>query len=305
MSTDKRGHFGSADLDDLHDSIPDTTEDGACLTGHSSRYENFTNENTCNYRYQACEQAKSNQAIKKRLHGYSTRRRKTLKVSAEGGAYGNYPANYVTELDPPRKGDWHVGGPDRPITRGSIKGGPVTIPRGENFTRGTWPYWNNAHHLISKGTFSSQIEEKGKEDSRVSELIQQCLLVAKYNINHKENMLLIPQDREVATMLGMPAHLQFEESADGKVKKSTADHPVWSEYITVMENGLNKILKSYASTCKGAITKADKQGHDEPKTSLSKEKLVKLSGRLRRIVLRWKKGTLDENARIALEKDFL
>jgi len=51
-----------------------------------------------------------------------------------------------------------------------------------------------------------------KEPSPVDELIQTALLKAKYNVNHKLNMLFIPQDREVAELLNLPRHIQLKNT---------------------------------------------------------------------------------------------
>ena len=200
---DDKGHFGSADLDNLHDSSvqKDTTEGGACLTGHVASFRKFKNKITCNYRYQCYEQAGSESKIKTCLHSYNA---KAVKQEVQTSAYetkagGWAPAYYSLMLPPPRPGDWDVGGPLNPIFRESISKKNVKIPTGMNFTQDTWPYWNNAHHLIPKGLFRSVILELELD---VSTLMQTALLKAQYNINHKKNMFMLPQDKEVAKILG-------------------------------------------------------------------------------------------------------
>lgn len=51
------GHFGDAELNDLHLTVKNTTEGGACLTGHTGDFSGFKNKVSCNCRYQAYEQA--------------------------------------------------------------------------------------------------------------------------------------------------------------------------------------------------------------------------------------------------------
>jgi hypothetical protein len=295
----EEGHFGSNKLDKLHKRL-EGTESGACLTGHEASFKNRSGKFTCNYRYQAYEHADNNGAIKSRLHDYSTRKRKKIATSApEGGDHGRYPSHYSTLIRPPRKGDWDIGGPVTSITRRSIAGERVTIKATMNFTQDTWPYWNNAHHLIPKGTLKARVLE---EESRVSDLIQQCLLKAKYNINHKKNMLLLPQDREVARILNLPRHLQLQH-ADGSVRIEVANHPVYNLMALQIEGGLNTIIKSYAATCKDALTKAKKKKHRVPKASLDKAKLEKLSKTLLDMILNWSgPQSLDAKAKALLDK---
>ena len=291
----QKGHYGRKGLSKLHDKIPDTTDDGACLTGHQASFKNYKPEATCNYRFQAYKQALANRAIKRRLHSYSTKLTSRIDTSAPKGKNGRYPARYCADIPPPRKRDWHLDGADRDITRPTFKGGSVTVPMNKNFSQDTWPYWNNAHHLIPKGTLKARILE---EDVKVSNLIQQCLLEAKYNINFKVNMLFLPQDREVAEILNVPRHLQLRHP-DGSVKIEVANHPVYNKMALEVDNGLNDIIKSYATTCKNAI----KKDHKKPNAKLDKKKLEKLSKKLLRMILRWK-GTgglsLDAKAKKAL-----
>lgn len=278
MSTEQKGHYATKKLKGLHVKVGDATEGGACLTGHHASYSKKRGACTCNYRYQAYKQAESNGAIKNKLHSYSTKLRSPIATSAPKGKNGRFPSHYCTSISPPGPRDWHLGGPPKDITRKNFRSRSVPVKATMNFTQDTWPYWNNAHHIIPKGTLKDRITE---EDAAVSDLIQQCLLEAKYNINHKINMLLMPQDLEVARILGMPRHLQLQHT-DGGVSVAIGNHPEYNQEVRDVARGLDSIVKDYAKICKDAITKAKKK-HKIPKAQLSKKKLEALSRR----VLKW------------------
>ena len=82
MSTEQKGHYATKKLSGLHKKVADTTEGGACLTGHQASFKNKNGKCTCNYRYQGYEYSKSNGAIKNKLHGYSTKLRSNVATSA-------------------------------------------------------------------------------------------------------------------------------------------------------------------------------------------------------------------------------
>lgn len=274
------------------------TEGGACLTGHMTRHANFRGKCSCNYRYQALEQAKSHSKIKERLHSYNKKLMglhieyvngiPTLGEWKESGIF--FPQKYSTKIPVPQLGDWDVGGPKREIKRDSLttkaslnNTNTQTIKIGHNFTQETWPYWNNAHHLIPKGTFASLIvdEEHGP-------FLEKGLLKAKYNINHKINMLLLPQDKEVAKILDMPRHIQFKVGDDSEIVASAFNHPV---YNAMVKDDLKKIIKEYAEIVKEKKCEA-------ADFELDKTKLEQLSADLLNLALSWSDGmSLDSHAK--------
>jgi hypothetical protein len=268
MATDKEGHFGAPALDKLH-KPKDGTEDGACLTGHFADYKNKKNPHSCNYRYQAVEQAKSSSTIKAHLHSYKVGDRRIRTSAFSPGAKVDDPSflkYYLRFIRGPRQeGDWHVTGPNRVITRETITGPMGVIQPGHNFTNAAWPYWNNAHHLIPKGTFSDMI----KRMDAVSDIIQKALLKAKYNINHKRNMLLLPQDKLVARMLGLARHIRLgEDKNKGNVY---TDHP---EYNDLVSSKLELIMFDYKNL---AMSKVNPKKHGIPNVDLDKTRLENLS----------------------------
>jgi hypothetical protein len=287
MSNDN-GHSGSAELDDLHTSVNKSTEGGACLTGHEGNFKNFGRKNSCNYRYQAYEQAQTESRIEDRLHSYKSATisapLETSAFKAESGKMS--PSHYCATLPIPQDGDWDITGPNRDITRVKFAGKTVKIPQGRNFTQDTWPYWNNAHHLVPKGTLMELIH---KEPSPVDELIQTSLLKAKYNVNHKLNMLFIPQDREVAELLNLPRHIQLKDNDEPGLSAICTDHPLYNQMVREIKTGLKTIIADYRRICDQAID-AVKGTHENPNPSLDKTKLEKLSETLLKMLLGWGMG---------------
>lgn len=281
-------HFIFSPNTDAHKCVANSTEGGACLTGHHDAvHEGFKNSESCNFRYQGLEQAKSEARIKKYLHSYNDNIHMLSPKYPEGvptSAYaakstGNMtPAWYCSHLEVPRLGDWDVGGPNRNITRGRFVGEDDTILRQENFTRGKWPYWNNAHHLIPKGTIVKIIRESG---ASVGPLIEAGLLRAEYNINHKINMLLMPQDKEVGAILDMPRHIQNKDGDAPNIKSACTNHPVYNEMVINLKQGLRPIVNEY----KKNVKEAQKAKCEKPDYKLNKSKLEELSKDLLDIIL--------------------
>lgn len=288
---EKSGHFGSQALDDLHRPVKNSTEDGACLAGHQGNFNRFRNKVSCNYRYQAYEQAKAEARIKERLHHYKmvviNADLKTSAYDTEAG--GKAPAHYCAALPPPEDGDWDIDGPNRDILRTTFRvddkgvAKSLKVPKKQNFTQDTWPYWNNAHHLIPKGTLKAEIL---KEHAPVDELIQQALLSAHYNVNHKVNMLFLPQDREVAQVLSLPRHIQLKDDDAPDLEAMCTDHPVYNQMVREMDAGLKSIISSYRSICDNAVKEVEGT-HDVPNAKLDKAKLEQLSRDLLDILLQW------------------
>jgi len=299
----KDGHFGDAELKDLHDPQKNATENGACLTGHQGSFSNFKPKVSCNYRYQAYEQADSHGEIKARLHRYNDDLpKRRIQTSAYPGIErGMNPSHYCSHLAIPEPGDWDVGGPYRTVRRTAFDKSKVKIRARYNFTQDTWPYWNNAHHLIPKGTLAEVISN---QDEKVSNVMQKALLKAKYNVNHKKNMLMIPQDREVAELLHLPRHIQLKENDAPDLAAMCTDHPVYSKMVVEMLTGLNQIINDYKGICDQEIQKNPQ--HKIPDATLDKARLEELSLRLLRIILDWGAGigggSLDKKADRAMKK---
>lgn len=276
------GHFGDAALDELHlDPASTKPDDGACLTGHLASYKDKKNEKSCNYRWQCYVENQANSKISRRLHTYvgrfpEARRRSDFTVRNPK----DWLMDYCFFVPKPEFGDWHIGGPYRDITRRSFRGREVTIAEGENFTRALWPYFNNAHHIIPKGTLKRMIAEQGEDASNI---IQKALLKAKYNVNHGYNMIFLPMDKKIGSVLRLPRHLE---------RRALQSHPVYDDYVRLKnklnlkeEQDLVDIMNDYSQAAKDARDKQKK--HKIPNAALSKAKLVQLQEDLLEIILEW------------------
>ncbi|MEM9801278.1 MAG: AHH domain-containing protein, partial [Planctomycetota bacterium] len=211
----KSGHFGDAELDELHDVIDGGREEGACLTGHLADFKKRRNQVSCNYRWQCYEGNQADSSITERLERYKdvehkARYRTDLRVTKTT----DWLLKYCFFVPAPEEGDWDIGGPSKDLKRRTFAGTKTKIPAGENFTSALWPYYNNAHHIIPKGTLKSEIAA-----TNVSDIVQKGLLKAKYNINHAKNMIFLPMDKRIGQILHLPRHLEFR----GKMSHPTYD----------------------------------------------------------------------------------
>jgi hypothetical protein len=141
------------------------------------------------------------------------------------------------------------------------------VPQGKNFTNWVWPYWHNAHHLIPKGTFNAQIEAIA--NARVRKLVRQQMLVAEYNINHFRNVMILPQDKEVARLLKLPRHLILEDGAKSQSNPEYFDHKAYNANVKVH---LNSILDQYKKAVQKDVC-------NPPSAKASRTRLEKLSDR--------------------------
>jgi hypothetical protein len=257
---------------------------GACLTGHKSKY---TKSDSCSYRWQAKEESKASRTsvydkdpqwkdVKKDVHA----NREDARKGTPDGFLGTssywtkrrrlYPGGYAQKIAMPNKGDWYVGGPtkDRSLRKASGRG---YVAKGKNFEHVLWPYWNNAHHLIPKGTLKAQIEHKGIT-TRCQKLIKGALLKAKYNVNRHVNVILLPMDKEVGIVLGLPRHLILEDESTVVEQSPKFDHKA---YNNTVETELRKIVDQYKEK---AQPEADKDCVS-PSFTLTKTQLERLSKR--------------------------
>ncbi|OJH39239.1 AHH domain-containing protein [Cystobacter ferrugineus] len=265
MATDE--HVTNPDGTSPHVAVKENTEGGACLTGHDSTLS----QNSCAYRWQALTESKKNRTS---LYNKTPTAGALLKPASPGflatSAYlskrGNlHPSEYSTHIRLPQDGDWHLDGPLRDDMKDAAE---KDIPRGQNFTKHTWPYWHNSHHLIPKGLFNETIAKI--EDADCQTLLRLALLRAEYNINHHINVIILPQDMEVARVLGLPRHLILEDGSWMVEKSPKFDHMAYNLNV---EDRLKPIIDEYKDACDKELRKKC----DTSKFKLSKRKLERLS----------------------------
>ncbi|MCP3163422.1 AHH domain-containing protein [Myxococcus sp. QH3KD-4-1] len=110
-----------------------------------------------------------------------------------------------------------------------------------NFETMYWPYWNNAHHMIPKGTLNSMIESV-PDDARLANLIRAGLLKGLYNVNHYENVILLPMDKEVGIHLQLPRHLSLDDESDAFDEAPKFNHVAYNAKV---ETRLDTILQRF------------------------------------------------------------
>lgn len=243
---------------------------GSCLWGHNAKHQE---NKSCAYRWQAHLHAIATKDIYHRYKSVTFEKFDTSAYPTKKG--GMYPAHYIGTLAVPKDGDWDVTGPPRDVKRKNFAGDTVTIPKGENFHKDTWPYWNNAHHLIPKGTLVSKIDDETASTPAIGTFVKKALLVAKYNVNEKVNMMFLPQDKEVARILRIPRHLTLMHTDGPKKLPECFDHALYNLFVAAK-------LKAIIGTYKKAFADAKKKNekHPEKAGNLDKTKLEKLSKQL-------------------------
>ena len=260
-------------------------EGGSCLAGTC---RGTYVKKSCSYRWQSLEESKASRTSvynkdpkwqKIENHVLSEREKRHDKLAGEmlgTSSYWTkkrkrYPGNYSFQIAlPEHKGDWYVGGPlkDRSLRKVGSRG---YVPKGRNFEQMLWPYWNNAHHIIPKGTLNSSINDaKAVPNFRTRALLKGALLKAEYNVNHFKNVMLLPMDKEVAIVLKLPRHLVLEDETTIVEATAKFDHV---GYNNTIKKSLRRVILDYSRTCDQELSKTCV----EPSFSLSKRKLEKLS----------------------------
>jgi len=239
-----KDHISQQTLDDLHaDSVQKGIagiDQGACLTGHDTAYQ----EVSCAYRWQAHMVAKEREGKLGSTH-YNVRAVDErflfgINTNAYKARSGNFhPSQYIAKISIPQDGDWDLDGPKRLVPRKTFLNQPRDIQPHTNFKDCYNPYWHNSHHMIPKRLFNNMVDETGRGEGASPDcpmIIRSCLLEAKYNINHKINMIILPQDKEVGEILKLPRHLILLEEGDGEdvdaeLRKEMMSHVEYDNFV--------------------------------------------------------------------------
>lgn len=277
-------HIADADLMAFHEKASKSTEGGKCLWGHKANYA----AQSCSYRYQSHEKAKES-SEKKLYHSYKDKLADGTLGEVDTSAYetnsgGHYPPYYSAKLEVPQDGDWDVEGPSRDIYRKGFDKKNKRVRSGKNFRKNTWPYWNEAHHVIPKATLLNVIDKRTESDPTCGVIVKQALMVAEYNVNHKRNMMFLPMDKEVAEVISLPRHLALKHSDGPGGEPETHNHKIYNDRVqTKLVSIVNKYIKKVEEArAKGA--------HPELNADLDKTKLEKLSDKLRKMIVKFGKS---------------
>lgn len=249
-------HVTDEELEQLHDTSPP-----GCLTRHQKRI----NGNTCSHQWQAKVQAEAHPSV------YNYPAYYTLCDSSPGGLFltalrSNYPPGYGQQ-GTGSLWDNNRYWKEKPTHQGK----EWDLGKGDNFDHFAKPYWHNAHHIVPNRTLASAIADAARNanDDRLINMIKAGLIKAKYNLNDKINMVILPQERIVAAALALPRHLLRDEVGPNE-KKEFRSH---ADYSRKVEQKLVSVMRNYAETMAKALTPE----HEGPPDDISKEQIEEIS----------------------------
>jgi hypothetical protein len=153
-----------------------------------------------------------------------------------------------------------VPGPGNPLKNPLKKDQPNFLPRQDKKRggHGAWyPYDHNYHHLIPIGAVEEWIVGKSGGETARSEQVIKIILMSRWNIHKRLNMMLLPQQEIVAEVVGLPAHCPW-------------GIPSHKEY----QDSLQEKLKAIRSKIDGAI-KGSKEHPEPEEVQLDFDKLSK------------------------------
>lgn len=223
------------------------TEGGACLNRHEGRESN----NSCSHIWQA--QVKAETDDKPVYQRYNALIGRTFQTGARKNDRKDtiFPRGMQLTAKGPQPGEWDPG----------VNG---------NFTDWRKPYWHNAHHIVPNAVLNGSITDAGDAagDRRVVLLVRVGLLEAKYNLNHKTNMIILPMGKEVAAGLGLPRHLIGDQPGAGQQKEFRSH----KDYSAEVKKRVNQVILDYVD-----VLDVKPEDHLKPPNALAREKLEKCS----------------------------
>jgi len=132
--------------------------------------------------------------------------------------------------------------------------------------RADTPYSHNAHHLLPNSVLNNCLLDAGKTDMRLFWLVRWGLLEAKYNLNDKENMIILPMRKKVASALGLPRHISGIDTEPG-ASPERVNH---SKYNKKVRADVEGVIADYAESI-------DMKEHDVDMPEFTKQRLVGIS----------------------------
>jgi hypothetical protein len=165
-------------------------------------------------------------------------------------------------------------GPDSTYYNGKRPGWDVNESRFRKANPPGAPYAHQAHHLLPRNVLDEAMltTAEASESTLLAIILRMGLLEAKYNLNHKDNMMILPVDVRDSRVLELPTHL--------------GSHP---NYDAVVTSKVQPVIDEYAKLLEKAAEKPGK--HPAPPDKLSRAKLVRVSAQMRAMVFTWARGT--------------
>lgn len=249
-------HLTKKELAQLH-------KPGACVVRHQPRTEGHL----CSHQWQARVKAESDSKLYNFPAYESLCGRGFMEASVRRTEKGVFPWGYAEEA----KGGFRRKRPTR-------QGKEWDLGVDNNFNHFIKPYWHNAHHIIPNGSLKAAITKTAEADERLPRLIVGGLFKAKYNLNDKVNMVILPMEKVVARALKLPRHLIGDDPGPGG-KPELYSHVDYSNQVTLK---LDDIMKEYKQVL--AKTLETKKKHPPLPNDLSKQKLIDLSESIYQII---------------------
>ena len=135
--------------------------------------------------------------------------------------------------------------------------GATYIPSVPNFTTAYAPYGNQVHHVLNASSLMKGIEDVAEVWGHIRRVIVNGLLGEKYNLNHKDNNLILPTRDRDAAITGLPKHY--------------GSHPAYSSRIRSAVKTAMTPYKTIANQMK------NQKPHDAPDPATLKDALVSIS----------------------------
>lgn len=211
-------------------------DDGACLVSHESSYKQ---DDSCSHRWQAYRQAQ----VYKHWYDYPA------YASLEG-------SDVLPPSSLPSGRSWDLGASQH-----------WAIGEVPNFRMlAAAPYWHNAHHVIPRSVLNSCLLDAARTDMRLFWVVRVGLMEAKYNLNHKNNMVILPMRQAVAEALCLPRHIAGIDTQPGEIPER-CDHPAYSALVA---DKVRPVIRAYAD-------QLDKGVHLKKAGAFAKAKLERVS----------------------------
>lgn len=145
-----------------------------------------------------------------------------------------------------------------------------TLKRSSSHPGQQYPYHHEHHHIIpedalNKFVLDAPVPSGGaaSRDGRIT-----VLLKAKWNLNHENNMVVLPSEVVPARVVGLPAHCPWDE----------ADHPKYTDSLELWLKDASQLIDSKITAKKHAII------------AQASDKLTKVSNDLREVIFQKRGG---------------
>jgi hypothetical protein len=184
-------HEAYSEKHSFHDSVS-SYDGGACLCKHVI---DFKDNDSCSYRWQGVNKASEQPG----RAAYDAHSKLNCRFAGRGqGAFQRDEIGSVT-ASAGRRGV--VVNP-----RKHTKYGLRAIITVNNFTTGRVPYGNQVHHVLNQSSLHKGIDELATIWEPIRWAVVDGLLEEKYNLNHRDNNLILPTSEKDCRQTGLPKH---------------------------------------------------------------------------------------------------